>query len=50
MTPPPTIRPATILRAYYAATTLFLLLDLWLDINIRLAFLDSRPGWRAAYY
>jgi len=38
------------LVAYYAATAVFLLLDYGLDINVRLAFLDTRPGMRAGYY
>lgn len=38
------------LRLYYAATALFLFLDYVIGINIRLAFLDSWPLWRAAYY
>ncbi len=37
-------------RIYYAATAVFLLLDYVFGINIRLASLDSLPGWRAAYY
>ena len=36
--------------AYYAGTILFVLLDYWLDFNIRLTFLDQWPGWRALYY
>jgi hypothetical protein len=39
-----------ILKGYYAATALFLLLDYGFGINIRVAFLDSLPGFRAAYY
>lgn len=38
------------LKIYYAGTAVFLLLDYVLDINIRVAFLDSWPGWRALYY
>ena len=38
------------MRWYYAATLLFLLLDLALDVNIRVAFLDQLPGLRAGYY
>lgn len=41
---------AIILRLYYAATALFLLLDYLFGINVRLASLDAYPGWRAAYY
>jgi hypothetical protein len=39
-----------LLIAYYAATLLFLLFDYVLHINVRLAFLEAWPGWRAAYY
>lgn len=44
--------PATvvILRIYYAATALFLILDYALGINVRLASLEAWPGWRALYY
>ena len=38
------------IRFYYLATALFLLLDLALNINVRLAFLENHPGIRAAYY
>ncbi len=40
----------TMFRVYYAATAVFLLLDYVLGINIRLASLDTLPGWRALYY
>ena len=39
-----------ILVLYYAATVLFLLLDFALGFNIRLAFLESLPMARIAYY
>lgn len=39
-----------ILLAYYAATALFLLLDVVWGFNVRLAFLESSPLARAAYY
>jgi len=39
-----------VLLTYYAATVLFLLLDYWGGLNIRIAFLDPYPAWRAAYY
>lgn len=39
-----------LLTGYYAATAGFVLLDVAAGINIRLAFLDGAPGWRAAYY
>ena len=35
---------------YYAATGVFLLLDLLAGINVRIAFLEPWPAWRAAYY
>ncbi len=41
---------AIVLRIYYAATALFLLLDYLFGINVRLASLDALPGWRAIYY
>jgi hypothetical protein len=38
------------LLTYYAATVLFLLLDYGAGLNLRIAFLDPYPVWRAAYY
>lgn len=38
------------LRIYYAATALFLLLDYWLGVNVRVAFLEPWPAWRFLYY
>lgn len=38
------------IRFYYLATVLFLLLDLILDINVRVAFLEDNPLLRASYY
>jgi hypothetical protein len=38
------------LRIYYAATLLFVLLDYFLHINVRLAFLEAWPEMRALYY
>lgn len=35
---------------YYAATALFVLLDYCLDINVRLAALESYPAAKASYY
>ena len=35
---------------YYAATAVFLVLDLALDFNMRVAFLDDYPALRFAYY
>jgi len=39
-----------ILVLYYAATAIFLLLDYVVGLNLRLAFLESWPVGRAAYY
>ena len=39
-----------IMRWYYVATALFLLLDTLLDVNVRVAFLDGSPVFRGAYY
>lgn len=39
-----------ILPWYYAATAVFLLLDYVAGINVRVAFLESMPLGRAAYY
>ena len=39
-----------LLVAYYAATLVFLLLDAAFGINLRVAFLEDYPGWRAGYY
>ncbi len=39
-----------ILVIYYAATVLFVVLDFALGFNIRLAFLESQPIARIAYY
>jgi len=39
-----------ILLAYYAGTAVFLLLDYGLDINVRVAFLETLPGLRVTYY
>lgn len=35
---------------YYAATAVFLILDYFAEINVRLAFLEAHPFARAAYY
>ena len=37
-------------RLYYWGTAGFLLLDYFFDVNLRLAFLESNPAWRALYY
>jgi len=39
-----------ILPWYYAATAVFLLLDYVAGVNVRVAFLETLPGARAAYY
>ena len=39
-----------VLVLYYAATLVFLVLDYAVGLNLRLAFLDSAPVARAAYY
>lgn len=44
------LTPKNLVIAYYGATLVFALLDFLLDFNIRLAFLDAWPGWRALYY
>ena len=41
------LKPITL---YYAATILFLLLDFVLGVNVRVAFLESFPTARIAYY
>ena len=44
------VTSARLLKLYYLATGLFLLLDYLAGINIRVAFLAPWPGWRALYY
>lgn len=39
-----------VLIAYYAATIVFLVLDYGAGFNMRIAFLEPFPAWRAAYY
>lgn len=39
-----------LLRMYYAATVLFVILDYAFNVNVRLAFLDAWPTLRALYY
>ena len=39
-----------VLVLYYAATAVFVVLDFALDFNIRIAFLESMPMARVAYY
>jgi hypothetical protein len=41
---------AKLLNYYYAATIVFVLLDYLLNINVRVAFLQDWPAWRAFYY
>ena len=50
MTTATRLSPAGIVVAYYGATVIFLLLDTLFGINVRLAFLQEWPGWRALYY
>ena len=44
------ITSAKMLRIYYAATLLFVILDYFMNINVRLAFLEAWPEMRALYY
>jgi hypothetical protein len=44
------VTSARLLKFYYLATGVFLLLDFLAGINIRVAFLAPWPGWRALYY
>lgn len=39
-----------LLLAYYDATLFFVAFDLLFDVNVRVAFLEGMPEWRAAYY
>lgn len=39
-----------VLIAYYGATVIFLALDYFAGLNVRVAFLEPFPAWRAAYY
>lgn len=39
-----------ILVLYYAGTALFLALDFGFGVNVRVAFLETLPGFRLAYY
>lgn len=39
-----------IVRLYFAATAVFLALDLLAGVNVRIAFLDESPWMRAGYY
>ena len=41
---------ASLLRIYYAGTLLFVIFDYFLNINVRLAFLEAWPEIRALYY
>ena len=40
----------SVMRSYYIATVLFLLLDIVFSVNVRIAFLDSQDTLRALYY
>ena len=42
--------PYKILISYYAATALFLSLDYGFGVNVRVAFLESAPGFKVFYY
>lgn len=42
--------PAMVLRFYYAATVIFVLLDYGAHINVRVAFLEPYPLARLFYY
>lgn len=46
----PTASPQNLLLAYYAATVLFLLLDVLFGLNVRIAFLEASLALRAGYY
>ena len=50
MTRQPSPLVPTLLSYYYAATAVFVLLDYLLNINVRVAFLQDWPNWRAIYY
>jgi len=41
---------ARLVRIYYLGTPLFMLLDLFWRLNIRVAALEGRPGLRLGYY
>ncbi len=41
---------AKLLRIYYAGTLVFVILDYFLNINVRLAFIEACPEMRAFYY
>jgi hypothetical protein len=43
-------RAATLVRAVFFSTPLFVALDLLYGINLRIPFLDTLPGAKAAYY
>ncbi len=40
----------SVMRVYYLATVLFLLLDIVFNVNVRIAFLESHATLRALYY
>ena len=40
----------SIIQFYYLATVVFLLLDVVLNINVRIAFLENSPALRVTYY
>jgi hypothetical protein len=43
-------RARLLVRAYYLATPLFLLLDLALGVSVRASFLDPAPALKVMYY
>ena len=46
----PSFSSQSVMRSYYLATVLFLLLDIVFSVNVRIAFLDSQDTLRALYY
>ncbi len=46
----PSFSSQSVMRSYYLATVLFLLLDIVFNVNVRIAFLDSQDTLRALYY
>ena len=39
-----------LLKLYYAATAVFVLLDFVVGVNVRVTFFEGAAGWRVAYY
>ncbi len=46
----PSFSSHSVMRSYYLATVLCLLLDIVFSVNVRIAFLDSQDTLRALYY